>query len=294
MSEVILELTGGLGNQLFNYAYARSLARRFGLKLVLDSSTTERVLNIPADIFSFTLDGEERRSLSDYSNLELHANRFLWKTQFTRRLTRRVQSSVLHWDEDYETMSHASRLRGLFQGKLAFEVVREDKERLFALIRPSKPYLDLLSSVKFQRVIAFHVRRGDYRQHSSSFGLLSAEYYFSVFTLLKSRFPDSPVWLYSDEPKQVVSEFLSYGIHFDFVLQDDALTTAETLKLMSNSAVLITANSTYSWWAAMLGNVETVIAPSPWFRNEGSWLREHNLIPSNWQRHSAVWKLDNY
>jgi hypothetical protein len=102
MNTLTLELTGGLGNQLFSYAYATKLATKFDLNLVLDGSVTERVLGRPADLFEFALDHEERTSLKDISAFNVNMNRALWKYQATRRLTNRNLSSILSWDHEYQ------------------------------------------------------------------------------------------------------------------------------------------------------------------------------------------------
>jgi hypothetical protein len=143
--------------------------------------------------------------------------------------------------------------------------------------------------MKRKRVIGVHVRRGDYRDYSDVFGLLSGEYYAKAIKGIMNSIKDAEVWLFSDQPTEVFMEFKEIGLKIDFIVPTSELNAAETLKLMSQCHGLVTANSTFSWWAANLGHIPLVVSPSPWFRSEGNWLREKDLIPPNWMRQPARW-----
>jgi hypothetical protein len=61
------------------------------------------------------------------------------------------------------------------------------------------------------------------------------------------------------------------------------LTSAETLEIMRLGKAYIIANSTFSWWGAMLSKSENplVICPDIWFKSQAEPL---DLIPSSWKR----------
>ncbi len=106
--------------------------------------------------------------------------------------------------------------------------------------------------------MAFHIRRGDYVENSSTIGVLSLKYYE------KLRIKKIPLYVSSDDeevrkifpetiPLRANSEHQQTGPWLDFIL-------------LSESSVLATANSTFSWWAGILvlRKGGRVIAPSPW------------------------------
>jgi hypothetical protein len=289
MNTLTLELTGGIGNQLFSYAYARYLTSRFNLQLVLDGSITERVLGRPADIFEFALGGESQLCIKDYSTLGLNTNRLMWKYPILRSLSNRKQSQVLSWDSDFLRYKSGGRLRGLFQGAAALEAVEKDKNSLYKLKNSSSNFKMLSKEINEKQVLSIHFRRGDYRNYQDNFWLLSAEYYQSAFNQVSHNELPGEVWLFSDEPETALSELNKVGIKIHQIVAPNDISVAETLKLMSLSKYLISANSTFSWWAGALGEAIEVISPRPWYRTEDDWLKEIDLIPSNWERHPAVW-----
>ena len=289
MNTLTLELTGGIGNQLFSYAYARYLTSQFNLQLVLDGSITERVLGRPADIFEFALGGESQLCIEDYTILGLNTNRLMWKYPILRSLSNRKQSQVLSWDSDFLRYKSGGRLRGLFQGAAALEAIEKDKKSLYKLKNSSSNFKMLSKEINEKEVLSIHFRRGDYRNYQDNFGLLSAEYYQSAFNKVRNNEHPGEGWLFSDEPKTALSELNKVGIKIHQIVSPNDISVAETLKLMSLSKYLISANSTFSWWAGALGEAIEVISPRPWYRSEDDWLKEIDLIPSNWKRHPAVW-----
>jgi hypothetical protein len=133
------------------------------------------------------------------------------------------------------------------------------------------------------------VRRGDYKNYKDNFGLLSPRYYQSVIRDLQFLSKDSEIWLFSDEPGQSMAELTKSGIEIRKVVSPLEISSSETLKLMSLSKRLITANSTFSWWAGALGQEIEVITPQPWFRRQDNWLNEKELVPNHWIRFPAEW-----
>lgn len=290
MYTLTLELTGGLGNQLFSYAYATKLATKFDLNLALDGSVTERVLGRPADIFQFALNHERQISLKDISAFNVNMNRALWKYPAMRRITNRNLSSILSWDYEYQKFAKGGKVRGFFQGKEAYKVVKELNRDRFDLQKPSENYVTLAKEILSKHVTTIHVRRGDYKNYKDNFGLLSPRYYQSVIRDLHIPGKDSEIWLFSDEPDQSMAELSKSGIEIRKVVSPSAVSSSETLKLMSFSKKLITANSTFSWWAGALGQEIEVVAPQPWFRRQDNWLHEKELVPNHWTRFPAVWE----
>ena len=127
-----------------------------------------------------------------------------------------------------------------------------------------------------------HVRRGDYVSDlaaSKVLGALGPDYQRKAIDILRADgygpfvvFSDDRLWAWGELKAQDV--FMSPEVDSD--LQD--------LALMSQAAALVTANSSFSWWAGWL--VESaggrVIAPDQWFRENKS--HDRDLVPDTWLR----------
>jgi hypothetical protein len=289
MNTLTLELTGGIGNQLFSYTYAKYVASKFDLNLILDGSVTERILKRPADLFDFSLDNEVQVSLKDHSVLTSNLNRLLWRYKSTRKVTRKYQSPILSWDFDYQQLKNGGSLRGFFQGEEALGEVQKMGPPIFTIRDPSENFSSLSHELKTKSVTAVHIRRGDYRNYLNNFGLLSPKYYAGIIAKMTSPADNDEIWLFSDEPSESLAELTAHGVKVDRVVSPTEIRPSETLKLMSLSRRLLTANSTFSWWAGALGENIEVIAPKPWYRQEDAWLKEKSLVPQKWKRHPAEW-----
>jgi hypothetical protein len=140
--------------------------------------------------------------------------------------------------------------------------------------------------------ISVHIRRGDYMNSLDSFGVLSSKYYNSAieFTLENSSTSFSRVLVFSDDiavAKQLFSE-LNISLPVQFAESPENY-PEETLMLMSQSDAIIISNSTFSWWAAQLGNKSKfVVCPSKWFRGM---LDPEDLIPPEWHQRESQWEI---
>jgi len=119
-----------------------------------------------------------------------------------------------------------------------------------------------------------HVRRTDYLNLQYIHTNLGAtDYYQKAVEAMKE--PDTSFYIFSDDPDWCV-EF------FKFIPGATVVhgTELEDLFLMSRCKKAITANSSFSWWGAWLGDEKRVIAPKNWFCNETPLT---DLIPERWE-----------
>jgi hypothetical protein len=139
--------------------------------------------------------------------------------------------------------------------------------------------------------ISVHIRRGDYMNVQDTFGVLSGDYYNSAinFTLENSSTKYARVLVFSDDidvAKQIFSQLdISLPVQFAEPPEDSP---EETLLLMSKSDALVISNSTFSWWAAQLGNKSKfVVCPSKWFRGM---LDPEDLFSPKWHPQDSQWE----
>ena len=115
------------------------------------------------------------------------------------------------------------------------------------------------------------------------------EYYLNSIAFFRSNNVTAPIFIFSDDPEFVTQE-LGPLIPGEWTLVDAErkLSPSETLQLMAFGKYFVTANSTFSWWAATLSQSGPgqIIAPSKWFRNGPDPI---DLIPDEWIRQQSIW-----
>jgi hypothetical protein len=82
--------------------------------------------------------------------------------------------------------------------------------------------------------------------------------------------------------------FTHSGLDNVTYVDDSNLRSSEILTIMSLSDDLVIANSSFSWWAGMLGNpLKNVYCPAKWFRNLED---PKDLYPPNWNIVDSAWE----
>lgn len=282
---IIVELIGGLGNQMFQYAAGRGLATKLGTELKLDIS------------------GFEHYKLHAYSLHHLSIEAPLATRQETAaikggRLRRALsRAAVRHYHEEDASLAFEpgffelpdnTYLKGYWQSETYFGAVTDRVRREF---RPSTP-LSAPSRHLLERLrgddgsVSVHVRRGDYVSNASTgdvHGLLGADYYRTAMDALRASIEGARFYAFSDDPAWVAEAFSD---HRDVTVVDinDAARNYEDLTLMSACRHHVVANSSFSWWGAWLGGNpdRQVFAPRRWFADPTRDARD--LVPSTWHQ----------
>ena len=283
------QITGGLGNQLFTYARLAAYAHQNGLDFQIDGSIVERVLGRTPDLFDFRLRGEPQLLSSSYSSSATQIERMLWRTRVTRTLSKRHQENLLGKSEISRTNLDGWKIRGFFQDyKVANDFVSIFGKDALSLKKESFDLQKMSDDILQKKVVGIHIRRGDYLNYKESFGLLANEYYLRAFKTLNARMSFSEAMIFTDSPEMVEKLKDKLDIYSRIVSPND-LSTSETMTLMSRCAGLITSNSTFSFWAAVIGNDLKVVIPSPWFKSSDAWLQSANFMVPEWNKQEAVW-----
>lgn len=119
--------------------------------------------------------------------------------------------------------------------------------------------------------VALHIRRGDYLQaHNFHTNLWETDYYQKAIAM----FPDDTFLVFckdNQDPaqdkkdRQWCREHLPALLGNRFEMAPYEQTEVEDLNLMASCKSIIMANSSFSFWAAYLGEHEKVVCPKQWF-----------------------------
>jgi hypothetical protein len=293
-------VSGGLGNQLFQYAGAKWLATKLRAPLKIDARLPG--FNARHGHFfydEFRVEGPVLRTNSKSSlssilaRLEIalyHRVSLVFRSRGAGQAILGFHKALLGYDENFSRLSRPVVFRGNLQTHRYADEIREALLPVFILRDPSNWFLQLERESSEKRVLFLHVRRGDYVRSSKTLGLLSIDYYQAAIEELSSRgFSWDEIWIFSDSVSQVSQELANLDLYGPviFIEPPKASSPAESLVLMSKCSLGIIANSTFSWWGAYSSNtLEAVVAPKKWFRAKPDPLE---ICPGTWIRVDSSW-----
>ena len=285
-----LLLSGGLGNQLFQFAAAKSLAIR-----------RETKLEINLRFFPSIGPLEKRCSLPEF-NIDAQfvdpALPLLGRHSLVHRIYRKLISEQSRFRYHEPSMGfHAEVLdlcdgttvSGLFQSHLYF-AEHEQEIRSEVDLLPYRSFPKSFKGWNYCDLIGLHVRRGDYLQHSGFELPNAAEYYSAAIDAAKRLLPKAPVLVFSDDIEWCREQDCFHGAIFH-VFDETPKQNTPLLDMfcMSQCAVLIISNSTYSWWAAWLSGRQNakVFAPFIWLDRVP--VETIRVLPNEWE--IVSWKI---
>lgn len=279
---------GGLGNQLFQYAAARSLAHRLDADLVLDTYW-----------FKNPRPGETVRplELTNYhvklriANIDEQRNWKLLRSRWARFFgplmpMQAVKEQGFSYNDSFGRTTDNSYLIGAWQSARYFPDIREILlDELTPIQPPSVRDLELIQAMQTSDAICVHVRRGDYVSSDSAsayHGVCSLDYYERAIKHVASQVRQPSLFIFSDDPdwtrEHLRTEFPSH-----YVTHNSPANAFQDLRLMSHCKHHVIANSSFSWWGAWLSTStdQIVVAPAKWFSVNRP---TPDLLPPQWRR----------
>lgn len=266
--------SGGLGNQMFQFAYLKHL-QVSGRKAVLDISFfshhdihTGYALNK-----AFGILGEIKPD---------HFNGF-WKAKYALMARCNLKRfGSLHMERsssliDENEIQDNAVLYGFWQGEQFFADAKDAVKRSFIFQNIQDEAIAFGERMSNESSVAIHIRRGDYLKNPKYVNLSSTQYYRNAIDIIKSKMPNSCLYIFSDD----ITWCRESGLFDGATYVDFTKEAHEDMYLMSKAKGIITANSSFSWWAGYLGNHEIVIRPERYLVN---WNAEQDkrLFPKEW------------
>ncbi len=286
----IVRLTDGLGNQLFQYAYAVALQYQTGRQVLLDRSWFPEY------------GGKLRKAVPRPYALGVYKLRLPMATRLQteeliygkglsgaiRKLLHK-KTGLLQGERLADPLSCADNcvVRGFFQQARFAEKVRSQLLEDLSIPETSlnQANRNMLAAMHEQgeKTVCVHIRRGDYVREDTQqvHGLCAADYYARAEALIAEK-TGHPLhlFIFSDDPDWVRQNYKSKH-PFTCVDINSAADGYRDINLMRHCRHAITANSTFSWWGAWLidNPDKIVVAPQQW-RADGS--DTSGLLPDSW------------
>ena len=273
----IINISGGLGNQMFQYAFLLAMREATGDDCLMDASKYATYnlhngfeLTEVFDISARCATKQELKKVTRYTtNYKL--------SRVYRKFLPKKKTEVI------EPMPSCTYMPDIFskaRGDLFYEGIWQN-EKYFSQVRPlilkeftykhSMSEQNKAASEKFAQklTVSLHIRRGDYLLHKNYIGLCGVNYYTEAINYVKDKYgTDIQFAIFSNDMPWCQENIMPMIEEYDCTLVDwnKGKESYNDIRLMGYCRVNIIANSSFSWWAAYLNQNEgkEVIAPAKW------------------------------
>ncbi|MBN2544900.1 MAG: alpha-1,2-fucosyltransferase [Spirochaetes bacterium] len=286
---IIVKLMGGLGNQMFQYAFGRFLSLKNETELKFDISWFSKS-NYSRKYMLNIFNIEEKFA----NNREINRLKYKIKLPFVNNLLKKITKDNILFKKCYFNEKkfnfnanlsiiklNNAYFEGYWQSEKYFIDIKDIIKKDFIIkIKPDKKIVKFLNKIKNEDSVSIHVRRGDYITNPKTnkyHGVCPLEYYQKAVHIIGDKIKNPVYYIFSDDFESVKKEMkldIKYKIFEGNNDYDD-------FRLMQNCRHHITANSSFSWWSAWLSeyNNKIVICPSKWFNET---IDTGDLIPQDW------------
>lgn len=256
-----VQIDGGLGNQLFQFWSAQILAQNLDVALLLDIKNYYKYRK------GFTKRKFELRKLVDETyNCKIGS-------RFNPPLLE-VSSNFIEVNDSQDGLlpklnaTSNFELIGYWQNYLNIIDQREFIRQRMSMVYETR----FAHSISLKRnTLAVHVRRGDYANNpkvNSVFGTLPSEYFLNAFQMVSDSHEIEEVLVVSED-----LEWCKNNLKFKFntcFYESKSMKPLELLYLLTKAQHFILSNSSFSWWAAFLGEKpeSSVFLPGKWSKSD--------------------------
>lgn len=275
----IVKYIGGLGNQMFIYAFSVALRETFRQEILVDthyykSRNFHNGLEIER-IFGLHL---TEAKLSDKLKMSWYFPNYwidyhlLGKLPARKNTIRELpgqkinlglleDSSDKFYDGYWQSYQYFDSCRDIILKEFTFPNISKEDKLNFELNERLK---------NEENSVGIHIRRGDYLKNWKYRGLCGIDYYQKAIAYILEHIKSPKFFLFSDDidwVKENISPLLK-GYDVTFVNWNHSINSYKDMQLMAMCKNLIIANSSFSWWAAYLNqNNPIVVAPEKWINS---------------------------
>ncbi|MCX2717836.1 alpha-1,2-fucosyltransferase [Helicobacter sp. MIT 21-1697] len=316
--DLVVRIWGGLGNQMFGYAFAKALEHFTQDEVICECSfflTNKHTKDTPQptirnlELSSFALSlplnlhFDSKAFFASYDSLfklyRIYKN-FIPKAyrrcgyRYAYEETPSLLSQVFY---NPSSFPHYAYFYGYFHNLAYFAHITHQIRQDFTLLTPlseiNQKYKSLIKATPNATFV--HIRRGDYLlKQNEHFVRLGKSYYERAFVTLKQIYPNAHLFIFSNDISYCKAHFTkestsnehisTQGLEFSLIEGNDEGSAAQEMELMRSCENAIIANSTFSWWAAYLieNPHKIVIAPSVFLGTANPLHQSSLILPKEW------------
>ena len=272
---IIVRVTGGLGNQMFQYAMYKSLEKK-GKLVKLDSKSfyetkkehngyeLERIFDIKPN--KPTKEDLEKFDENNISTLFKIKRKLFGDKKFV------YDTKEYVFNKDVYKLKN-TYLNGYWQSIKYFEGIENDIKKDFRFKNQlDNKNLEILNEIENSNSISIHIRRGDYMspENYNMYGCIATPTYYKKAIKVIEEKVENPTFFVFSNDMDWVKKNIQINSRVFYIDINSGNGSYKDMQLMSNCKHNIIANSSFSWWGAWLNENKNkiVIAPKKWINRE--------------------------
>ncbi len=293
---IIVKISSGLGNQLFQYAFAKALSLNRSMEVKIDASNfdywpkniTPRKFSLSN--FNISLDLADKKDFREIGvpypgNHSIGENiyRLIFKLKESLRKNKKIIiDHRLNFNPEMLSVPDNTYILGGWTNYNYFQNIKDDLYKELTLKKDFGPKAQKLhNQIESSESVSVHIRRSDYLKYSRKFVILDEKYYQEAVNNIKDRISNPIFYIFSDDIEYVQNNYSEIFGQSAIYLSGQGIEDEEELMLMSKCKHNIIANSTFSWWAAWLNQNSSKIIVAPHkYRTDNKEMED--FLPSDW------------
>ena len=272
-----LILSGGLGNQMFQYAYLLSL-RHKGVDVGVDTS-----------LYNYTVmhNGFELPNVFGIEEEQYGGSRInIFWFRFLLKFRPKIFLAEETFDAPLKLENIKCYIKGEFQSEDYFKEIEEVIRKTYSFRNVSEANIRIASKLNSLNSISVHIRRGDYVKHPLYEGICTEKYYQQAIEKMLGKVPECKFFVFSNDAcwSNTFFENNFRGVMYEIIDINRGADSFQDMFLMSQCKHNIIANSSFSWWGAWLNSnrEKIVIAPQKWMNTSEE--KYKSIIPKSWMK----------
>lgn len=273
-----VRIFGGLGNQMFQYAFYEFLKKN-NTDVVIDTSDfkvhkhhqgyelsraffikEQFVDNTKLKEWTKTKSSLFTRVMGKIGKVICSSDEFC-ELQYNSRILDETIKRDVYFNGFWQDLYYVNQVETELKERFRFPEINDEKNKSFE------------EECKKKTIIGVHVRRGDYLKDKNFNSICGYEYYRKAIILMKEKYPDACFAFFSDDLNWCKEKFgdVNNNIYVDWNIGTNSFRDMQLMSLCKHNII---ANSTFSWWGAWLNSNtnKTVIIPYQWTKTQDSHL----------------------
>ena len=281
---IIVRFIGGLGNQMFQYSFYKYLE---ALNVIVKADITDfenyKLHRFELEtVFKLDYDKASTKEISKVKDASLKI-----PSRIRRKIFGQNKSHIYQSDFSLNVLGGKENLYldGFWQtDKFMHTDLRKIQRNFVFKLPPTKKNAVIIDEMRKSNSVSIHVRRGDYLKLKDVYAECTKDYYQKAISFLQSNNQDCDFYVFSNDISWCKEHLDFKDSKFTFIEHNTGVQSYEDIRLMTECKHNIIANSSFSWWGAILNESEDkkIICPKNWYTEAK---RANDIfIPSDWIR----------